>query len=105
MEGQDAEQVDPATLIRAIEKSVNVPHALQTNMDSLCQYMAGFQDDNTGKINYRAMAQVLENFNFKAEANELPPRSGNSLTSGAFSIMGAEQPRNVFDDDYIVLDH
>lgn len=28
MEGQDSEQVDPASLIRSIEKSVKVPHSL-----------------------------------------------------------------------------
>lgn len=36
------------------------------------------------------MASDLEKFNYEAEANELPPRSGNSLTSGAYSIMGVE---------------
>lgn len=64
-----------------------------------------FQDEASGKIRYREMANDLRGFNYDKETNEgVIPRSANSISSGRRSYFGAIVQRNVFDDGMTVLD-
>jgi len=50
------------------------------------------------------MANDLKTFNFDMETNEgIIPKSSASMTSGRLSIKGNEPIKNVFTDEYIVL--
>ena len=50
------------------------------------------------------MALDLLTFNYDKETNEgILPRSQASISSGAYSIPGVKEVKNVFTDDYIVV--
>lgn len=64
-----------------------------------------FEDQDTGKINYREMANDLRGFNYDMETNEgVVPKSANSISSGRRSYFGQLAQRNVLQDDLLVLD-
>lgn len=51
------------------------------------------------------MANDLKAFNFDMETNEgIIPKSSASMTSGRLSIKGNEPQKNVFTDEYTILD-
>ena len=64
-----------------------------------------FEDQETGKIKYREMADDLRGFNYDMETNEgVVPKSANSISSGRRSYFGQLAQRNVLQDDLLVLD-
>ena len=64
-----------------------------------------FEDQETGKIKYREMADDLRGFNYDKETNEgIVPKSANSISSGRRSYFGQLAQRNVLQDDLLVLD-
>jgi hypothetical protein len=50
------------------------------------------------------MADDIMRFNYDKETNEgIVPRSSASISDGAYSIPGVKAVRNVFNDDYTVV--
>ena len=51
------------------------------------------------------MASDLATFNYDHETNEgILPRSSGSISSGKYSISGVATAKNIFNDDYFVVD-
>lgn len=97
--------VDPALMMKVIDKRIEVPHQLRDHTDMLYDYLGEFRDEATGKVHYRAMANDLQSFNFDNETNlGLLPRSALSISSGKYSIAGVEPKRNIFNSEYTVGD-
>ena len=77
----------------------------QEKRDELHEYLAMFQDEQTGRIRYTDMAMDLRGFNYDQETNEgILPKTPNSISSGRRSFFGAAVEKNVFNDEYVVLD-
>lgn len=95
---------DPRDFMKVIDRRTKISEAMKNNQNELIEYILDFQDQETGKINYNAMASDLHAFNYDRETNEgILPKSQNSITSGAYSIQGVQQQKDVFTDDYVVL--
>lgn len=70
----------------------------------LYDYLLSFQDEQSGKINYKHMTKDLSTFDYNQETNEgLLPRSAASISSGAYSLAGTKPRQGIF-DDYKILD-
>lgn len=96
--------VDPSLFMKVINKRIEVPHQLRDHTNMLYDYVLSFQDERSGKICYKEMASDLQAFNFDKETNEgILPRSAHSISDGAYSIAGVAPKRNVFNDDYLVV--
>ena len=99
---------DPRDLMKVLEKRANMSTAMkydQEKRDELHEYLMMFQDEQSGKIRYTDMALDLRCFNYDMETNEgILPKTPNSISSGARSYFGAVVAKNVFNDDYVVLD-
>lgn len=96
---------DPNVFMKVMNRRVNAPHLLKDKTEMLYDYVLSFQDENSGKICYREMANDLNTFNFDQETNEgILPRSSRSISSGAYSIAGVLPKTNIFNSDYTVVD-
>lgn len=96
---------DPNVFMKVMNRRVKVPQLLKDKTEMLYDYVLSFQDENTGKICYREMANDLNTFNFDQETNEgILPRSSGSISSGAYSIAGVQPAKNIFNSDYTVVD-
>ncbi len=97
-------QADPNAFMKVINRRVKAPEALKEHGNMLYDYVLSFQDDQTGKIRYKDMADDILTFNYDKETNEgIMPRSQASVSDGAYSIPGVKAVKNVFNDDYIVV--
>lgn len=64
-----------------------------------------FHDEKTGKISYTDIALDLRNFNYDNETNlGILPKSQRSISSGRYSYFGNVAQKNVFSDEFTVLD-
>ena len=104
LDEQKTQQADPNAFMKILNRRVKAPEALREHGNMLYDYVLGFQDEQTGKIRYREMALDLLTFNYDKETNEgILPRSQASISSGAYSIPGVKEVKNVFTDDYTVV--
>jgi hypothetical protein len=70
----------------------------------LHDYVQEFETDQ-GQIDVRAMVSDLNSFNFSIETNEgYLPNSNRSISSGAYSIPGTVEKKDIFTDAYTVVD-
>lgn len=75
--------------MKVVDRRTKVSEALKLQQNELIEYILDFQDQETGKIHYKDMANDLHAFNYDMETNEgILPKSQNSITSGALSIAG-----------------
>jgi hypothetical protein len=89
--------------MKVLYKRVKAPEALKEHSDMLQDYVLSFMVD--GKINYGEMGMDLRSFNYDRETNEgILPKSSHSISSGRYSIAGVEPQRDIFNDNYIILD-
>jgi hypothetical protein len=96
---QKTSLADPNTFIKVISSRVTVPEQIKEHQDMLYDYLLGFQDQETGKINYKQMTKDLSTFDYNKETNEgLLPRSAASISDGAYSLAGVKPRRGAFDD-------
>jgi hypothetical protein len=65
-----------------------------------------FFDRTSGKIDYKNLVQDVYDFDYKKAmgADDNVPASGNSMRSEPSEDEDFDPPKNLFDDDYIVLD-
>ena len=101
-------QADPRDLMKVLEKRANMSTAMkydEAKRAELHECLMMFQDEQSGRIRYADMALDLRGFNYDMETNEgILPRTPNSISSGRRSFFGAAVARNVFNDDYVVVD-
>ena len=99
---------DPRDLMKVLEKRANMSTAMKYDQEKraeLHEYLTMFQDEQSGRIRYTDMALDLRSFNYDQETNEgILPKTPNSISSGRRSFFGAAVAKNVFNDDYVVLD-
>ena len=99
---------DPRDLMKVLEKRANMSTTMKYDQEKraeLHEYLMMFQDEQSGKIRYTDMALDLRSFNYDMETNEgILPKTPNSISSGRRSFFGAAVAKNVFNDDYVVLD-
>ena len=99
---------DPRDLMKVLEKRANMTQTMKYDEEKraeLHEYLLMFQDEQSGKIRYTDMALDLRSFNYDMETNEgILPKTPNSISSGRRSFFGAAAARNVFNDEYVVLD-
>lgn len=68
----------------------------------LHDYVKEFETEQ-GQIDMKAMVSDLSSFNFSNETNEgLLPNSTRSISSGAYSIPGTVENKDIFTDAYSV---
>ena len=90
--------------MKILYRRVKAPSALKEHSEMLHDYVLSFMAPN-GKINYIEMGADVRNFNYDKETNDgILPRSAHSISSGRRSIAGTRPQRNIFNDEYIVLD-
>ena len=98
-------QADPKELMRVLDRRLHTTTAMQDQKEELHEYLMQFIDDSNGKINYTDMALDLRSFNYDKETNlGILPRSSRSISSGRYSYFGSMVQKNVFNDDFTVLD-
>ena len=99
---------DPRDLMKVLEKRASTSQAMkydQEKREELHEYLMMFADEQSGRIRYTDMALDLRSFNYDMETNEgILPKTPNSISSGRRSFFGAAVAKNVFNDDYVVLD-
>ena len=97
--------VEPKEMMKVLERRMHTTTAMQQNKEELHEYLMQFHDDKTGKISYTDMALDLRNFNYDKETNlGIMPKSQRSISSGRYSYFGNVAQKNVFNDDFTVLD-
>lgn len=98
---------DPNSFMKVITSRAKVPQSIkEDHMEMLYDYVRGFIDESSGKVDYQAMNADISSFNFDRETNQgLVPRSAGSasITSGANSLTGDHVRRNIF-EDYTIQD-
>ena len=108
VDSEKTHQADPRELMKVLEKRAQMSTSMKYDEEKrseLHEYLMMFQDEQTGKIRYVDMAADLRSFNYDLETNEgILPKTPNSISSGRHSYFGAAVQRNVFNDDYVVLD-
>lgn len=91
--------------MKVLEKRVIITETMKQQREELHEYLLEFQDQDTGKINYVDMAMDLRQFNYDLETNEgIMPKKPSSISSGRASFFGKAAAKNIFNDDYIILD-
>ena len=97
--------VEPKEMMKVLDRRMQPTTAMQQNKEELHEYLMQFHDDKTGKISYTDMALDLRNFNYDNETNlGIMPKSQRSISSGRYSYFGNVAQKNVFNDDFTVLD-
>ena len=108
MDEDKSYMADPRDLMKVLEKRANMTQTMKYDEEKraeLHEYLLMFQDEQSGKIRYTDMALDLRSFNYDMETNEgILPKTPNSISSGRRSFFGAAAARNVFNDEYVVLD-
>ena len=89
--------------MKVIDRRTRVPEYLkQENGDLLHEFIAGYTDEGTGKVDYRSLIEELRFFNYE-EANT---HKAGEDQHHVMSESRLTQPRKktIFEDEYIVLD-
>lgn len=66
------------------------------------EYVSRFRVENSNKINYKDLIEDVQNFDYMIEQSQ--PRSAATQKSGLTDAIAHNEPKGIFDDDYIVLD-
>lgn len=63
--------------------------------------MSSFLQDGSNKVEYKSLVDDIMGFEFNEEAQ---PRSQHTIKSGLTDAVAYNEPKGIFDDDYVVLD-
>lgn len=95
--------VDAFDLCKIIDRRSQVPQYLKFGtQNQLNDYLGKFAVEGTNKINYKDLIEDVLKFDYMDSTNQV--RSAASTKSGLTDIMDRNQPRTIYEDDYIVLD-
>ena len=105
LDSEKTYQAEPRDFMKVLEKRVIITETMKQQREELHEYLLEFQDQESGKINYVDMAMDLRQFNYDLETNEgILPKKPSSISSGRASFFGKAAAKNIFNDDYIILD-
>ena len=73
----------------------------------LNNYLNNFVDADTHKLDYRKLIDDVMEFDYRVQQfndDEFAPKSHGSFRSGLEDALDAREQRNIYNDDYVVLD-
>lgn len=98
--------VDIKDFMRVIDRRSKIPQYLKEsdNTELLHEFIGGYMDNDTGRVDYRGLVEELRYFNYE-EANNQKDFGGESTKLSFSKTPGETRKRKtIFEDDYIVLD-
>lgn len=100
-------KVDKKLLLKVINNNAQISEDLKAEgMNSLDSYLDQFYDSECNKLDYGKMIQNLTEFDYvqSLRDDDNIPRSNYSQKTGLTDAVSWNEPKTIFDDDYIVLD-
>ena len=95
--------VDKTALMKVLNRRVQVPGYFKQNyQQQMIDYVSKFTQGDKGQIDYREMVEDVQRFDYMADATQ--PRSGASQKSAIVNSVVWNEPKSIFEDDYVVLD-
>lgn len=92
---------DKESLIKVLERRSNAPEQFRDiHRQDLIEYVGKFSQENN-KIEYKNMVEDIMNFEFTEPSQ---PRSQATVKSGLTDAIAHNEPKSIFEDDYVVLD-
>ena len=100
-------KVDKKLLLKVIKCNAQISEDLKAvGQNSLNAYLDQFYDEECNKLDYGKMIQNLTEFDYvqSLRDDDNIPRSNYSQRTGLTDAVSWNEPKTIFDDDYIVLD-
>lgn len=103
------DQIDSKYLLKVIGNQSQIPEGLKyNNNDDLVAYVNQYLVEGTNRVDYGKLVVDLNNFDYVASIRAADglavPKSNSSVRSGLTDAVGWQEPKSIFDDEYVVLD-
>jgi hypothetical protein len=73
-----------------------------TEQPKLHEYVQKFMEDGSKVVNYYDLIEDIQNYDFMADQSQ--PPTAHSVKSGLTDVVAKNEPKTVWDMDYVVLD-